>query len=472
VCGVFGIVQAKGDAAPKIYTGLTQIQHRAHDSAGIATYDEKNNAYHVHKGMGEVATVFTEEILSSLSGSCGIGHVRWTTEGDMDLSNAHPLIGIFRGKPFYLVHNGEVQLDNNAVFARIEGTATDTKFIAALISNSGAADFKEALRYVCFILKGTYALVVLFENKVYAIRDITGNRPLILGTNSHSFMVASESAAFRPLGGNYLREIERGEVIVLERDPLRYSNFEINQHPLEIPPHLQFCLFEMIYLLRPDSVFLGRTVELVRERMGAELFLEHPLSADMIIGVPDSGEAAAYGYAFQSGLPMRKGILRSHYAGRMFIEPVAKRAQKLLIKLSVIKEIVAGKRIIVIDDSIVEGGTSKKIVALLREAEAREIYVLSSSPPITHPCFYGVPTARKHRRLIARDYKSDITAICREIGADYLGYLSLYSTMKAVIETPPIIPEYASLSENSFCAACFTGIYPIPLNAGLIKENF
>lgn len=464
MCGVFGIMEEEGNAASKIYTALTQLQHRAHDSAGIVTYDASSGNYHLHKGMGEVAAVFNENILSLLHGSCGIGHVRWTTEGDIDIENAHPLAGIFRGRPFYIVHNGEVQFDKSTDDAYSNTSVnTDTKFIAALISQSPYESFEDALQYCCSILKGTYALLVIFGNKIYAIRDITGNRPLVLGESGNSFMVASETAAFRPIGGSCLREVRRGEIITIGQDPFGYQCSRIREFPDSTVPRLQFCLFEMIYLLRPDSIFLGRTVELVREYMGRKLFEEHPVQADMVIGVPDSGEAAAYGYAEKSGLPLRKGILRSHYAGRMFIEPVAKRAQKLLIKLSVIKEIVCGKRVIVVDDSIVEGGTAKKIVELLREAGAKEVYFLSSSPPITHPCFYGVPTARKHRRLIAQEHNRNVDEIRKEIGADYLGYLSLASAVRSVTETPSVIHEYSWLNENSFCTACFTGIYPIPL---------
>lgn len=465
MCGVFGIIEKEGNAASKIYMALTQLQHRAHDSAGITTYDQINQAYHVHKDMGEVAAVFSEDTLLSLHGSCGVGHVRWTTEGDINVENAHPIPGIFHGKLFYIVHNGEIKPEKEYDGFYYSDANTDTKFIAALISNAPATSFEDALQYACSCLKGTYALIILFENKLYAIRDHTGNRPLVLGSNAHSLMVASETAAFRPLRGKYLREIERGEIVVIESDPLRFSSFKIAQYPVNTPLRLQFCLFEMIYLLRPDSIFLGRTVELVRERMGMKLFEEHLLDADMVIGIPDSAEAAAFGYAFRSGIPLRKGILRSHYAGRMFIEPVVKRAQKLLIKLSVIEEIVRGKRIVVVDDSIVEGGTAKKIVKLLREAGAKVIYFLSGSPPITHPCFYGVPTARKHRRLIAEDHQSNIDEIRREIEADYLGYLSLDSTIRAVTETPPFISDYPLLAPEDFCVACFTGQYSIPFHS-------
>lgn len=465
MCGVLGIVKRNGEAAPEIYIGLTQIQHRAHDSAGIATFNKETGKYHMYKGLGEVPAVLNEEILSSLRGACGIGHVRWTTEGDIDIDNAHPIKGVFQGKPFYVVHNGEVRDETikESIGFYSDIKESDTKFIAALVSQSGACNFSEALQKACAILKGTYAMLFLFEDKIYAVRDTTGNRPLIFGSSGGSLIVASETAAFGPLEGEHIREVREGEIVTIDQESFNWSSSLIIQVPQEMPMKLNFCLFEMIYLLRPDSIFLGRTIELVREHMGRKLFEEHPLNADMVVAVYDSGEAAAHGYSFASGIPLRKGLLRSHYAGRMFIEPVSKRAKKLLIKQSVIKEIVKDKTVIVVDDSIVEGGTAKKIISLLRKAGAKVVYFLSSSPPITYPCFYGVPTARKHRRLIAEDHKSDIDTICKEIGADYLGYLSLRSTIHAVVETAPVVTNYPLLLENDFCTACFTGIYPIPI---------
>lgn len=454
-----------GEVSSDIFVGLTQLQHRAHDSAGIATFD--GLSYHLHKGMGELPGVFTEDILRSLKGSSGIGHVRWTTAGDINVANAHPISGIFRGEPFYLAHNGELTSRENLELSFSDYApeiSTDTKFVAALISNSRAFTFDEALREACTVLCGTYSLLVLYKDTVYGIRDITGNRPLVFGKTDHAFILSSETVAFDVLGGRLIREIKAGEVLRLEKGSKEPSSFMLLQTPVSMPRKLQFCLFEMIYLLHPASIFLGRTVERVRERMGENLFYEHPLDADIVIGVPDSGRAAAKGYARISDIPEEEGFIRSHYAGRMFIEPVAKRPYKLLIKLRTIREVIYGKRVVVIDDSIVEGRTAKKVVGMLRDAGAKSIFFLSSSPPITHPCYYGVPTARIHRRLIAKDHATNIDVIRQEIGADYLGYLSLEATVDSVIETIPVVEDYPCLEKDDFCTACFTGIYPIPLN--------
>ncbi|MDZ4260404.1 MAG: amidophosphoribosyltransferase, partial [Candidatus Sungbacteria bacterium] len=313
------------------------------------------------------------------------------------------------------------------------------------------------------VLKGTYALVILYDDKIYAVRDTSGNRPLVLGINGNALMVASETVAFNPLNGRYIDEVKPGEIVIITKNPFDYSRMSIRNVPEEMPRHLTFCLFEMIYLLHPASIFLGRTVQLVRERMGAMLYQEHPLDADVVLGVPDSGLPAARGYGRASGIPKEAGIIRSHYSGRVFIKAVAERTEKHRIKHDVVEEVITGKSVAVIDDSIVEGVTSQKIVALLRQKGAKKVYLLSSSPPPIAPCFYGVPTAPAQRRLIAADHKGNIEAIRQEIGADYLGYLSISSTIRAVLETPSCIPDYPQLTERDFCTACFTGSYPIPL---------
>ncbi len=465
MCGVVGIVRKDGDVAPDLYVATIKLQHRAHDMAGIAT-SHMNDTFR-ERGMGEVAVAFSKEKLENLKGCVGIGHVRWTTMGDSNLRNAHPISGFFRGKKFYIGHNGQLtqQDELRERFSNYRpNITTDTKFIAALISFSGQDTFENALHYACSILKGTYSLVILYDNIVYAVRDTSGNRPLVIGINGRALMVASETVAFNPLGGRYIDEVNPGEIIKITQCPFEYTRIPIRHVPEEMPRNLRFCLFEMIYLLHPASTFLGRTVQLVRERMGRYLFEEHPLDADVVIGVPDSGLAAARGYSRASGyIPKESGIIRSHYAGRVFMEAVAERGQKHLIKHDVIPEIISGKRVIVVDDSIVEGLTSQKIVALLRANGAQKIYFLSSSPPPVVPCYYGVPTALSQRRLIAADHAGDREKIRNELRADYLGYLSLESTIRAVIQTPSVIVNYPQLSMNDFCTACFSKIYPIPL---------
>lgn len=470
MCGVLGIVRSHGDVAPDLYVGAIKLQHRAHDMAGIATSDNGNT--YLQRGMGEVAAAFTKHKLSRMKGSVGIGHVRWTTVGDMNINNAHPVCGtfrgkhLFRGKKFYIGHNGQLTQQEELMqkFAGYRRDVTnDTKFIAALLASSREDTFEDAIQYACSILKGTYSLVILYEDNVYAVRDTSGNRPLVLGVNGNALIVASETVAFNPLNGRYIDEVKPGEIVTITKDPLDYSRMSIINVPDEMPRHLTFCLFEMIYLLHPGSIFLGRTVQLVRERMGKMLYQEHPLDADVVLGVPDSGLPAAHGYSRASGIPKESGIIRSHYAGRMFIEAVAERAEKHRIKHDEVEEVIAGKRVVVVDDSIVEGLTAKKIVTRLRQKGAKKVFLLSSSPPQIAPCFYGVPTTPAHRRLIAADHKGDIESVRKEIGADYLGYLSISSTIRAVLETPPIIPNYSQLTEQDFCTACFTGSYPIPL---------
>lgn len=464
MCGVTGIARESGSVADELYANLIKLTHRAHDTTGAVTSD--NGQTYLHRGMGEVANVFTKQILEGMKGSVGIGHVRWTTVGDININNAHPLCGIFHGKKFYIGHNGQInninELERQFPLYNLDVT-TDTKFIVALISSSGKDTFEEALQYACSILKGTYSLVILYDDKIYAVRDTTGNRPLVLGVNGNALMVSSETVAFNPLGGRYIDEVHPGEIITITRNPLDFSRMSIRKVPDKMPLRLMFCLFEMIYLLHPASIFLGRTVQLVREQMGKELFKEHPLDGDVVIGIPDSGLAAARGYARASGIQKETGIIRSHYAGRVFMDPIAERKEKHRIKHDVVREIVDGKIIDVFDDSLVAGETAKKIIALLRQNGAKKINMFVSSPPPIDICHFGVPTAPSYRRLIAADHKGDVEKIRKEIGADTLYYLSLASTIRSVIETPPVIPGYPKLTEEDFCTSCFTGRYQIPI---------
>lgn len=467
MCGVLGMVRSHGEVAPDLYAGSIKLQHRAHDMSGITTYDGEQGRYWTRRGMGEVASVFSRKSLERLKGSSGIGHVRWTTVGDRNLHNAHPFAGSFRGKKFYIGHNGQLtDLSHlNQLFSEYRPDATtDTKFIAALISSAPAFTFEEAIQYACFMLKGTYALVILFGNTVYGVRDVTGNRPLVVGSSDNALIIASESVTFNPLNGTYIDEVARGEIVAIRANPMNIVRMPIRAYPPEMPPKLSFCLFEMIYLLHPASIFLGRTVKLVRERMGRILYEQHPLDADIVIGVPDSGLPATDGYARASGIPEESGIIRSHYSGRIFIEAVAERTEKHRIKHDVVEETIRGKRVIVIDDSIVEGPTARKIIALLRQKGATHISFLSSAPLYMSPCFYGVATAWPHRSLIAADCEGNVERIREKLGADYLGFCSVEGTIRAVIDTPPFLPNYPALTEQDFCTACFTGNYPIPIS--------
>lgn len=465
MCGVNGEVRRQGDVAPDLYVACIKNQHRAHDTSGIVTYD--GNEYHLRRGKGEVANVFSRKSLARLKGSSGIGHVRWTTVGDINLQNAHPIRGIFRGKSFYIGHNGQLT-DQAALKSRFayyrRDVTTDTKFIAALITSSQTLDFEDALQYACSVLKGTYSMVVLYGDTVYAIRDSTGNRPLVLGKSKDALVVSSETVSFNPLDVEYVDEVHPGEIVALRRETMDFEHIPIKTVPSEMLIGLKFCLFEMIYILHPASIFLGRTVELVRERMGRLLYEAHPLDADIVFGVPDSGLAGARGYAKASGIPEEYGIIRSHYSGRVFIDPVAERTQKHRIKHDVVRELVLGKKVCVVDDSIIEGATSKKIVTLLKQNGAEKVYLLSCAPQAMNACHYGVATGPEHRRLIAKDHGGDIEAIRKELGADALGYGSVTDTIRAVIDTKPVIKDYPQLSDHNFCVACFTGQYPIPID--------
>ncbi len=468
MCGVVGIVRKQGNVAPDLYVGAIKMQHRAHDMAGIVTSD--CGAIYPEYGMGEVAVAFSKEKLNRMKGSVGIGHVRWTTAGDIDLKNAHPVEGVFRnsvypfGKRFFIGHNGQLaQHELRDRFPEYHPhITTDTKFIAALIAASGKETFEEAIQYACSILKGTYAMVILYDDAIYAVRDTTGNRPLVLGANADALIVSSETVALNPLKGYYIDEVHPGEIVKITRDPYKMERISIKEVPHDMPVCLTFCLFEMIYLLHPASVFLGRTVQMVRERMGRELFKEHPLDADVVIGIPDSGLAAARGYARASRIPKETGIIRSHYAGRVFLDAVADRQEKHRIKHDVVREVIEGKRVIVMDDSLVEGLTATKIVSLLKQNGAKEVCVLLSSPAIMSPCYFGVATAPSQRRLIAADYKGNTELIRREIKADYIGYLSIEGTIRAVIDTPPTILHYPDITEKDFCTGCFNKNYTIP----------
>ena len=464
MCWVIGIARKEGSVASDLYTGGLKQLHRAHDTSGMSTSDGEKT--YLRRGMGEVGAVFTQRKLNALKGSVGIAHGRWTTQGDINLQNAHPICGMFRGKKFYIGHNGQLtgQHELKERFSLYKPTVTtDTKFIAALISSSGKETFEDALQYACSVLKGTYSMVILYDNKIYAVRDITGNRPLVLGKNGNALIASSETVAFHILKANPIDEVHPGEIVILSQYPFGYSRVPIKEVPDTMPRTLKFCLFEMVYLLHPASVFLGRTVLRVRERMGMELFKEHPLDADIVLGVPDSGLPVARGYAHAAGIREELGIIRSHYATRIFIKAVAEREEKHRIKHDVVRELVDGKRVVAGDDSMIQGTTAKKIISLLRDNGAKEVNVVLSSPPYTDPCFYGVATAPNDRRLIAADHKGNIETIRQEIDADSLAYLSLGGTIRSVIDTPPIIPNYPKITEEDFCTACFTGKYPIPL---------
>ena len=476
-CGVFGIVNDK-DAANLVYLGLYALQHRGQESAGIATvsYDttpsEANIGeaigssgsgeqmiapgapqIHVEKEMGYVADVFTQERLARLPGDTAIGHVRYSTAGGSMLCNAQPLVASTSKGPVAIAHNGN--LVNGAEIRRqleaegaIFNTMSDTEVIVHLIARSRERDLERALIDALSRVKGAYSIVMLAPGRVYAARDPYGFRPLVLGRLKDALVISSETCAFDLIEAETIREIRAGEIVVVECHGEGALSRIVHQFPSQREAR---CIFEHVYFARPDSVVFGNNVAETRKRFGAQLAREHPVTADVVIPVPDSGVFAAVGYAQESGIPFEFGLVRNHYVGRTFIEPKQTiRNFGVKVKLNPVREIVAGKRIVLIDDSIVRGTTSKKIVRMLKQFGAKEVHMRVSSPPTTGPCYYGIDTPQR-RELIASAQSVD--EIRKFIEADSLGYLSEQGMLNAV--------RNGDDPQRLYCTACFTGKYPV-----------
>ncbi|MCS7171805.1 MAG: amidophosphoribosyltransferase [Armatimonadetes bacterium] len=443
-CGVFGVALRRGAAAPFVYTGLLALQHRGQESAGIATHD--GAALRVQKGMGLVSEVFRGDP-TGLEGSVGIGHVRYSTMGSAILDNAQPVVVPSPWGPVAVAHNGNL---TNAPQLRAEleargavfRTTSDTEVIALSIATAPVASVEEAIRTAMVRLEGAFTVTALAGGVLFAFRDQYGIRPLVLGQLEEGWVVASETCALDSVGATYVRDVHPGELVAFEGDEARAEQVLPGVRPAS-------CVFEFIYFARPDTVLRGRTVHEVRRRMGRVLAREHPAEADVVIPVPDSGTSAALGYAEQSGLPLELGLVKNRYVGRTFIEPdPARRAFGVRTKLSAIRAVVAGRRVVLVDDSIVRGTTSARLVHALREAGAREVHLRISSPPIRWPCFYGVDTSSRGQLVAAR---LDVEGIRREIGADSLGYLSQEGLVAAI-----------GLPGHTLCMACLDGRYPTP----------
>ena len=456
MCGIVGMVSTQ-EVSKRLYLGLWSLQHRGKESAGIVTYD--GITYHEQREMGTVEVALDgQKKLSCLRGKSGIGHVRYSTTGGSSIENVQPIVGSFRGVPFWIAHNGNlVNVEEWKPSCEELGysfcTTTDTEVIAALIHFSQKPNFESALVEALKKISGTYSLVILYLNTVYGVRDASGNRPLIYGCNptKDTFMLASETATCDVLGFKFVREICPGEIFKLGGSFLSSSVADLPQS------EKKFCLFEYIYFQRPDSILMGRRIQLAREAMGRALWFEQPVDADIVVAVPDSGNAAAKGLAKASGLSLEDAFLRSHYIGRTFIEPIKdQREEKLRIKLNIIPEIVAGMRVVVVDDSIVRATVAKRVVQMLREAGAAEIHFRVSSPPYQYPCYYGIDTYKVVDDLVAKRHAGDIELIRKEIGADSLYHLSLEGVKKAVIAV-----GVEPLAQGDFCDACFTGDYQI-----------
>jgi amidophosphoribosyltransferase len=442
-CGLFGIWNHP-EAANVTYLGLYALQHRGQESAGIAATD--GMAFHAEKAMGWVADVFSPERLRRLPGTRAIGHVRYSTAGSSNLRNAQPITASTARGPIAIAHNGNL---TNADHLRREmerdgaifQSNSDTEVILHLLARTPAAPLEEQLPHVLAQVQGAYSLLLLTPEALYAVRDPYGFRPLSLGRLDRAWLVASETCALDLMEAQTERDVEPGEMVVV-------SDAGIKSIRAFAPrPRLQ-CVFEYVYFARPDSILWGRNVHTVRKALGHQLAREHPIQADIVIPVPDSGVSAALGYSEESGTPYEMGLIRNHYVGRTFIEPKQGiRHFGVKVKLNPMRTMLDGRRVVVVDDSIVRGTTSRKIVRMIRSAGAREVHMRISSPPIQWPCYYGIDTPTR-RELIGSSH--DVEEIRRYLSADSLGYLSLDGMLKATGTDP-----------EHFCHACFTGDYRV-----------
>ncbi len=450
-CGVFGVYAPGEDIARLTFFALFALQHRGQESAGIATTDGRR--LRVYARMGLVSQVFDEDALAQLPGNIAIGHNRYSTRGSSRLCNAQPIIVGKGSNSIAIAHNGNIV---NAEHLRQElvnqgytfNTSTDTEVIANLILSSHEKDWVSRIRYAMHRLQGAYSLTLLTRHKLYGVRDPFGVRPLCLGAINGGWALASETCALDHIGSSFIREIEPGEIVSISENGVESYREEVDKRAL--------CIFEYIYFARPDSVINGQLLYPARQAMGEGLAVEHPVAADLVMGVPDSATAAGIGYAHGSGIPLSEGLLKNRYVGRTFIEPDQRiRDLGVKLKFNPMPQLLDGKRVVVVDDSIVRGTTTPQVVKMLRRAGAKEVHMRICAPPIRYPCFFGVDMATR-RELIAA--QRTIPGVRDFIGADSLGYLSIEGLVKAV-----------ALPKDIFCMACFTGDYPIPVQLEMDK---
>ena len=453
-CGVIGVFTPEGDASRLAFFGLFALQHRGQESAGIAAANGENVV--VHSDMGLVTQIFREPDFYPLAGDMAIGHTRYSTSGSSELCNAQPLLVDGKHGQLAVANNGNIinavqlkehlQNEWNCNFT----STTDTEVIAQMLANAIGTTWEERVFQCMRQLEGAYSIVVQTKDSMIAARDPLGIRPLCLGKLNGGWIVASESCALDHLGAEYLREVEPGEVVIVDENGLRTATWPGGNGRRSL------CVFELIYFARPDSVMDGQLVHSARQQLGAQLAREHPVEADLVIGIPDSSTAAAVGYAQESGIPYSEGLIKNRYVGRTFIEP-EQRLRDLGVrqKFNTLVEVIKGKRLVVVDDSIVRGTTTPHVVNLLRKGGATEVHMRVCAPPIKHPCFMGVDMASREELLAANNTLSQIRQM---VGADSLGYLSVEGLMKVVGGT-----------NGGFCDACFTGAYPVPVQLELTK---
>lgn len=452
MCGIFGVIGHK-DAARLTYLGLYALQHRGEESAGIIAYNRGKINY--HKGMGLVSDVFDERVLESLKGDIAVGHVRYSTTGSSTVKNIQPFFVDHRKGYIAIAHNGNL---TNTVSLRDEmerrgsifQTTMDSEVIAHLIVKSEGKDKKESVAWALSQLEGAYSLVLLVNDLLVGARDPYGFRPLCLGKLDGAYVLASETCALDLIQAQYVRDVEPGEIVFISKNNLEsVKPFPGKRHA--------FCIFEYIYFARPDSNIFAKNVYLSRKRLGRQLARECPADCDLVMPVPDSGNYAALGFAEESKIPYEVGMIRNHYVGRTFIQPSQFiRDFRVKIKLNPIKDVLGGKRIAVIEDSIVRGTTSRARIKTIREAGAKEVHMRISCPPLRFPCFYGIDFPTK-KELIASGHSID--EIRDFMGLDSLEYLSLEGMLKSML-----------LPEEEFCTACFSGKYPTVIPKNLSKE--
>jgi amidophosphoribosyltransferase len=457
-CGLFGIF-GDPEAVQKTYFGLFSLQHRGQESAGIASTD--GEVINCHTGMGNVSRIFRSSsgVLEKLASHIAIGHVRYSTTGSSQVVNSQPFLSEFSIGQVAVAHNGNLinaqhLRDEYEAYGSIFKSTSDTEIIIHLLAKPTHISDPDPLAHVLNHLQGAYSLLFLFSDRIEAARDPFGIRPLCVGqTDKGAYVVASEDCALDAIGAAFLREVEPGEIVTLNKDGLS-SRFFIEPGTV-IPAH---CIFEHIYFAKQNSDIFGENVHEFRKKLGRKLAQEHPVDADLVMPVPDSGTSAALGYAHESGMPFEMGMVRSHYVGRTFISPSQElRELQVKLKLAVIREVVAGKRIVVVDDSIVRGTTTRGKIKTLREAGAKEIHMRVSCPPIRFPCFYGIDFPTREE-LLANN--RNLAEIKEFLGVDSIGYLSL----EGLLECP-------ALPGNHYCTACWSGEYRIPVDVAVTKYS-
>ncbi|HEY3215858.1 MAG TPA: amidophosphoribosyltransferase [Candidatus Eisenbacteria bacterium] len=446
-CGIFAAVGVPR-AAEVVGLGLHALQHRGQESSGLVSCDDRGE-FHTHKGIGLVSDVYDDAILAGLPGQLAVGHNRYSTTGSLTLENTQPLRVVYRGGPLALAHNGNL-VNARELRQGLEGsgsifqTSLDTEIFLHLMALSAADHPEDALVEAARQVRGAYSLIVLTREAVLALRDAHGFRPLCIGRLADGYVVSSETCALDLVAAEFVREVEPGELVRIDPRGMRTRRV----FPAADPP--RHCIFEHIYFSRPDSRVFGDTVDRVRRRLGQRLAEEHPVDADLVIAVPDSSNSIALGFSERSGIRFELGLIRNHYVGRTFIQPhQGERDSSVRVKFNPVHEVLRGKRVVLVDDSIVRGTTSRKLVRMIRRAGAREVHFRVGSPPVTHPCFYGIDTPS--RRELIGAVKS-VEEIREYLGADSLGYLS-HEGLLACEREP-----------GRFCSACFTGRYPVPVD--------